>query len=280
MTARVLDGKALATHIRATLSLQVLQLKEKNVFPGLAVVLVGNHPASQVYVKNKTKACQEVGIRVFDYTFPENVETTVLLQLIQQLNQDAQIHGVLIQLPLPSHILTPVVLDALDPSKDVDGLLAHNIGRLWQGVPRFAPCTPLGVMRLLQEAQTTVAGANAVVLGRSQLVGRPMAALLLNANATTIICHSQTKHLPEFVQKADILIAAIGQPAFVQGAWIKKGATVIDVGINRLPNGKLVGDVEFEAAVQHAAVVTPVPGGVGPMTIAMLLHNTVLAATP
>jgi len=277
--ARVLDGKAIAQQVRAESAAQVRALKERGITPGLAVVLVGDDPGSQIYVRNKTRACQEVGITALDHRLPASTTKEELLALIGRLNRDPQIHGVLVQLPLPPGLDAGPILATLDPAKDVDGLLSENVGALWLGRPRFVPCTPLGIMRLLKEAGTPVAGAQAVVIGRSNLVGRPVAGLLLAADATVTVCHSRTRDLPAVVGRADIVVAAIGRPEAIRGEWIKPGATVIDVGINRLADGKIVGDVEFAAARSRAAAITPVPGGVGPMTIAMLLHNVVLAAS-
>jgi methylenetetrahydrofolate dehydrogenase (NADP+)/methenyltetrahydrofolate cyclohydrolase len=278
--ARILDGKAIAAQVRAEVKAGVADLQARGIAPGLAVVLVGDDPASQVYVRSKTRACEEVGVLHFDHRLPATTSQADLEALIDQLNADARVHGVLVQLPLPGGLDSGKLLARLDPRKDVDGLLAENVGRLWNGEPRFVPCTPLGVMRLLREAGTPIAGAQAVVIGRSQLVGKPVAALLLNEHATVTLCHSRTQDLQTVVAAADIVVAALGKPQRIPGAWIKKGATVIDVGINRLPDGRLVGDVEFDSAVTRAAAITPVPGGVGPLTIAMLLENTLRAAAP
>jgi len=274
-TAKILDGRAIAQAVRAEVAALVQSLAQK---PGLAVVLVGEDPASQIYVKNKTRACHEVGIATFDHRLPATTSTPELLALLTQLNHDPLVHGVLVQLPLPAGLDATAILGTLDPRKDVDGLLADNVGRLWLGQPRFVPCTPLGVMRLLQEAKAVTRGARAVVVGRSNLVGRPLAGLLLAADATVTICHSRTRELAAEVAAADIVIAALGRPQAIPGEWIKPGAVVIDVGINRLADGRIVGDVDFESARLRAAAITPVPGGVGPLTIAMLLANTVLAA--
>lgn len=277
-TARILDGKALAAVVRAEVKEQVSALLASGVTPGLAVVLVGEDPASQIYVRNKTRAGQEVGIAVFDHKLPKDTTEAALITLLQQLSADPKVHGVLVQLPLPAPLSATRILEALDPAKDVDGLLTQNVGLLWLGRPHLVPCTPLGVMRLLKEAGTPLAGANAVVVGRSNLVGRPIAGLLLAADATVTICHSRTRDLPQQVAAADIVIAALGRPESIRGEWIRPGATVIDVGINRLADGKIVGDVEFDVARQRAGAITPVPGGVGPLTIAMLLSNTAQAA--
>lgn len=277
-TARILDGKALAAIVRAEVKEQVAALLAHGVTPGLAVVLVGEDPASQIYVRNKTRAGQEVGIAVFDHKLPADTTEAALITLLQQLSADPKVHGVLVQLPLPAPLSATRILEALDPAKDVDGLLTQNVGLLWLGRPQLVPCTPLGVMRLLKEAGTPLAGAKAVVVGRSNLVGRPIAGLLLAADATVTICHSRTRDLPQQVAAADIVIAALGRPESIRGEWIRPGATVIDVGINRLADGKIVGDVEFSIARQRAGAITPVPGGVGPLTIAMLLSNTAQAA--
>lgn len=277
-TARILDGKALAAVVRAEVKEQVSALLASGVTPGLAVVLVGEDPASQIYVRNKTRAGQEVGIAVFDHKLPKDTTEAALITLLRQLSADPKVHGVLVQLPLPAPLSATRILEALDPAKDVDGLLTQNVGLLWLGRPHLVPCTPLGVMRLLKEAGTPLAGAKAVVVGRSNLVGRPIAGLLLAADATVTICHSRTRDLPQQVAAADIVIAALGRPESIRGEWIRPGATVIDVGINRLADGKIVGDVEFAVARQRAGAITPVPGGVGPLTIAMLLSNTAQAA--
>jgi len=276
--ARILDGKAIAQKVRDEVKQEVTALFHQGVTPGLAVIVVGDDPASHIYVRNKGRACHEVGITVFDHSLPAQTTAAELQALIHSLNADARVHGILLQLPIPAGLPASELLDQIDPLKDVDGLLAANVGRLWLGRPRFVPCTPLGVMRILAEAQTQLAGARAVVVGRSILVGRPMAALLLSADATVTICHSKSRDLAERIAEADIVVAAIGKPQAIAGRFIKPGATVIDVGINRLADGRLVGDVEFSVALERAAAITPVPGGVGPLTIAMLLHNTVLAA--
>lgn len=278
MTAQIIDGKAIAEKVRQEVRDEVLALSSHGVVPGLAVILVGDDPASQVYVRNKTRAGQEAGIAVFDHHLPAQTSQAELTTLIRQLNRDPRVDGVLLQLPLPAGLLPAAILDELHPHKDVDGLLEASVGRLWLGRPRFVPCTPLGVMRLLAESNTPLAGARAVVIGRSILVGRPMAGLLLGADATVTICHSRTVDLADRVAEADIVIAALGKPESIAGRFIKPGATVIDVGINRLADGRLVGDVAFAEAKLRARAITPVPGGVGPMTIAMLLHNTVRAA--
>lgn len=276
--ARILDGKAIAQKVRDEVRSEVTALAQKGIRPGLAVVLVGDDPASQVYVRNKGRACHEVGITVFDHHLPTQTTKADLLALILRLNADPAVHGILLQLPIPATLPTSEILDSIDPQKDVDGLLEANVGRLWLSRPRFVPCTPLGVMRILAEAGTKLSGARALVVGRSILVGRPMAALLLAADASVTICHSKSLDLFDRVAESDVVVAAIGKAQAIPGRFIKPGATVIDVGINRTEAGQLVGDVEFSVAVERASAITPVPGGVGPLTIAMLLSNTVLAA--
>ena len=277
-TARIIDGKAVAQRIRTGIAEKAAALVTTGVQPGLAVVLVGADPASQVYVRLKTKACAEAGFRTFDHHLPADTSESALLSLVASLNANPDVDGILVQMPLPPQIDSRKVLLAVDASKDVDGFHPDNLGRLVAGQPRFIACTPFGVMKLLEEAGTKLAGARAVVLGRSNIVGKPMSVLLTAADATVTVCHSRTQNLPEEVGRADILVAAIGKPEFVKGSWIKEGAVVMDVGTNRLPSGKLVGDVEFAAAAERASVITPVPGGVGPMTIAMLLANTLTSA--
>lgn len=278
MAAKVLDGKALAARVRAGIAEEAKGLIERGTRPGLAVVLVGEDPASQVYVRNKTKACEEAGFRVFDHKRAADTSEQALLALIHELNTNPEVDGILVQLPLPKAIDSRKILLAIDPAKDADGLHPDNLGRLLMGEPTFIPCTPFGVMKLIEEAGTGVRGAHAVVVGRSNLVGKPAALLLMAADATVTVCHSKTRDLPDVVRSADILVAAIGRPEMIRGDWIKPGATVIDVGINRLPSGKLVGDVEYAAAAERAGAITPVPGGAGPMTIAMLLSNTLTSA--
>jgi len=278
MAAKIVDGKALAARLRGVMADEVKQLMARSVRPGLAVVLVGDDPASQIYVRNKTKALAEAGFACFDHHLPADTAEEKLLGLVGELNADRAVDGILVQLPLPKHIDSKRVLLAIDPAKDVDGFHPENLGRLLIGEPRFVACTPYGIMKLIEEAGTPVRGATAVVVGRSNIVGKPVAVLLTNADATVTICHSKTKDLPAVIAGADILVAAIGRPEFIRGSWIKPGATVIDVGTNRLPTGKLVGDVEFAAAVERAGAITPVPGGVGPMTITMLLANTLESA--
>jgi methylenetetrahydrofolate dehydrogenase (NADP+) / methenyltetrahydrofolate cyclohydrolase len=279
MPAVILDGKALAARIRVELTDEVGRLRARGVEPGLAVVLVGEDPASQIYVRNKAAACAQAGIRTFDHRLPATTSEPELLALVAALNADPAVDGILIQLPLPSGLDARRILPAVDPGKDVDGIHPENIGRLLMGEPRFVACTPFGVMKLIAEAGLSLGGANAVVVGRSNMVGKPMAALLLAADATVTICHSKTRELGAIIGRADLVVAAVGRAEMVRGAWIKPGAVVIDVGINRRADGKLLGDVEFAAAAARASAITPVPGGVGPMTIAMLLVNTVTAAT-
>jgi methylenetetrahydrofolate dehydrogenase (NADP+)/methenyltetrahydrofolate cyclohydrolase len=278
MAAKIIDGKALAARLRGAMADEVRQLVARSVRPGLAVVLVGEDPASQIYVRNKTKALSEAGFACFDHHLPTDTAEEKLLGLVADLNADGAVDGILVQLPLPKHIDSKRVLLAIDPAKDVDGFHPENIGRLLIGEPRFIACTPYGIMKLIEEAGTQVRGASAVVVGRSNIVGKPVAVLLTNADATVTICHTKTRDLPAVIGGADILVAAIGRPEMIRGSWIKRGATVIDVGTNRLPSGKLVGDVEFGAAVERAEAITPVPGGVGPMTITMLLANTLESA--
>jgi methylenetetrahydrofolate dehydrogenase (NADP+)/methenyltetrahydrofolate cyclohydrolase len=276
VSARRIDGKAIAAAVRGEVAAAVRAAGGGRP-PGLAVVLVGEDPASQVYVRNKEKAAAEVGIATFDHRRDASITQAELLALVEQLNLDERVDGILVQLPLPRHLDATAVLDAIRPDKDVDGFHADNLGRLAQGRPRFVAATPKGCMRLLASAGVALAGKHAVVLGRSNIVGRPMALLLLNADATVTICHSRTPDLAAEVGRADVVVAAIGRPRFVPGAWIKPGAVVIDVGINRGADGGLCGDVDTDAAASRAAAITPVPGGVGPMTIACLLENTLAA---
>jgi len=276
--ATIIDGKALAARIRAELSGQVAELKTSGVIPGLAVVLVGEDPASKVYVSMKEKACADIGVFSAEYKLPAETSETELLELIEKLNHDSRIHGILVQLPLPKQINTDKVLESISPLKDVDGFHPYNIGRLMVGKPTFQPCTPYGVMVMLRECGMDLTGKEVVVVGRSNIVGKPVAMMCLQQNATVTICHSRTRDLAAKVRQADVLIAAVGVPEMIKGDWIKEGAIVIDVGVNRMADGKLVGDVEYTAASARAAAITPVPGGVGPMTITMLLHNTVVSA--
>jgi methylenetetrahydrofolate dehydrogenase (NADP+)/methenyltetrahydrofolate cyclohydrolase len=273
----IIDGKGLAKSIKIGLRGEVALLNKKGITPGLAVVLVGDDPASQIYVKAKEKACEEVGIASFQHRLNKDVTEDEVLRLISGLNKNEEVHGILIQLPLPPHLNERILIEAINPDKDVDGFHPYNIGRLVIGAPYFQPCTPLGIMRLLESTGIDLSGKEAVVVGRSNIVGKPVALMLLHRNATVTICHSRTVEIGDKVSRADIVIAAVGKARMVKGEWIKKGAIVIDVGINRTADGKLLGDVDFEGASKKASYITPVPGGVGPMTIAMLLYNTVLA---
>ena len=275
---KILDGKAVSLKVKGSVKVRADELKKFGVEPTLAVVLVGEDKASQTYVRAKEKACNEYGIKSVAHRLSENTTQNELLALINVLNLDDSIHGILVQLPLPKHIDTNVVLAAIDPRKDVDGFHAVNVGKLVSGLEGFVPCTPLGVMEILKEYGLDVAGLNAVVIGRSNIVGKPMANLLLNASATVTVTHSKTKNLKEICKNADLIVAAIGKPFFLKADMVKDGAVVIDVGINRLDDGRLVGDVDFDEVAPKCSYITPVPGGVGPMTIAMLLNNTILAA--
>jgi methylenetetrahydrofolate dehydrogenase (NADP+)/methenyltetrahydrofolate cyclohydrolase len=279
MDTRIIDGNALARALRAQLAQRVRAMGSP---PGLAVVLVGEDPASQVYVRNKSRACEEAGIASFEHRPPGSISESELLALIDSLNRDARVHGILVQLPLPKHISSEAVLKGILPHKDVDGFHPENLGLLTSGHPRFVPCTPAGIMRLLEHAGVALQGKHAVVVGRSNIVGKPAALLLLERHATVSICHSRTTDLAGMIRQADVLIAAIGRPRLITGAMVKPGVAVIDVGINRLQDGpdagKLCGDVDFQSMLGKAGCITPVPGGVGPMTIAMLLENTVRAA--
>jgi len=275
---KILDGKAVSLKVKESVKVRADELKKSGVEPTLAVVLVGEDKASQTYVRAKEKACNEYGIKSVAHRLSENTTQNELLALINVLNLDDSIHGILVQLPLPKHIDTNVVLAAIDPRKDVDGFHAVNVGKLVSGLDGFVPCTPLGVMEILKEYGIDVAGLNAVVIGRSNIVGKPMANLLLNASATVTVTHSKTKNLKEICKNADLIVAAIGKPFFLKADMVKDGAVVVDVGINRLDDGRLVGDVDFEEVAPKCSYITPVPGGVGPMTIAMLLNNTILAA--
>ena len=287
MTARIIDGKAFAEGLRGRIAGHVSGLKaEHGIAPGLAVVIVGHDPASQVYVRNKAQQTVEVGMHSEKYELPETVSEDELLALIRRLNDAPQIHGILVQLPLPAHIDTIQVINAFSPVKDVDCFTPGSVGRLWIGLPGPVSCTPLGCLMLLRDTLGSLSGKNAVVVGRSNLVGKPMAALLLRENCTVTLAHSRTVDLPGVVRGADVVVAAVGRPRMIKGDWLKPGATVIDVGINRIPapergEGKtrLVGDVDYPAAAEVAGAITPVPGGVGPMTIACLLANTVTTAS-
>jgi methylenetetrahydrofolate dehydrogenase (NADP+)/methenyltetrahydrofolate cyclohydrolase len=278
MTARILDGKALARKLRADYRRRAEELALRGARPGLAVILVGADPASLVYVRNKVDACAEAGLHSEKYVYPADTAPQAVLDKIAELNADAKIHGILVQLPLPRQFNAGALLEAIAAEKDVDGFRAGNVGALMQGRPYFIPCTPHGVMKFFEDADIPIRGREAVVVGRSNIVGKPMAMLLMHAGATVTICHSQTRELAAHCRRADILVAAIGKPGMITGDMIKPGAVVIDVGVNRLPDGKLCGDVDFAQAKEVAAFITPVPGGVGPMTITMLLANTLEAA--
>lgn len=278
MLGQIIDGKAIAESVRNSIRQDIIKLKqEKGIVPGLTVILVGDDPASQIYVRNKERACKDVGIKSQVIKLEKNTSQAELLDLIYKLNEDKETHGILVQLPLPSHIDEGMVIEAIDPKKDVDGFHPVSAGKLFVGQPGLRPCTPKGIIRLIRETGTDIAGKHAVVIGRSNIVGKPVALMLLQNNATVTICHSKTKNLKEIAASADILVVAIGQPETIDDGYIKEGAIVIDVGTTRV-NGKLKGDVVFDKAIQKAGWITPVPGGVGPMTIAMLLENTVAAA--
>jgi methylenetetrahydrofolate dehydrogenase (NADP+)/methenyltetrahydrofolate cyclohydrolase len=279
MSARILDGKTLAASIRASVKDSVAALAARGVRPGLAVVLAGSDPASRVYVRNKARACEETGVRSVVHEYGASVQERELLERIEQLNHDPAIHGILVQLPLPKHVDGERILGAVSPLKDVDGFHAANLGALLAGAPKFAPCTPAGVMRLLEHAGVPLAGRHATVIGRSTIVGKPLALLLLQKDATVTVCHSKTPDLEIVTRQADILVAAVGRAKLVTAAMVKPGACVIDVGINRGADGSLAGDVDFDAVGKVAGWITPVPGGVGPMTIAMLLENCLKAAS-
>jgi methylenetetrahydrofolate dehydrogenase (NADP+)/methenyltetrahydrofolate cyclohydrolase len=279
MSARILDGKATAALVREDVRRGAAQLlAERGVQPGLAVVLVGDDPASHVYVKNKDKAAHEVGFAVRTERLPATSTLAELLAVVERLNADASVHGILVQLPLPAHLDASVVIERIDPRKDVDGLHAHNVAALAMGRPGLRPCTPAGCIEILDRHALPLEGAEVIVLGRSMLVGKPFALLALERNATVTMAHSRSRDLPALCRRADLVVAAVGRPLMVKGDWIRPGATVLDVGINRLSDGRLVGDVDYAAAVGHAGAITPVPGGIGPMTIAMLLANTLQAA--
>lgn len=275
----IIDGKAIAAKVRSEVAQAVKDIEQRaGVTPGLALIRVGNDPASEVYVRGKAKACQETGMASFEHILPETTSEIELLALVRKLNVDPHVHGVLVQLPLPKHISPDEVLDTLAPQKDVDGFGPHNAGALFTGRKGLRPCTPLGIMRLLDEAKTPLSGARALVVGRSNIVGKPVAMLLLERHATVTLAHSRTADLAGVVAAADVVVAAVGKPEMIRGDWVKPGSTVIDVGINRNASGKLIGDVEFAKAAERARAITPVPGGVGPMTIAYLLSNTIQAA--
>ena len=273
----IIDGKKVSTHIKQNIIAEVKALKEKTgKVPGLAVVLVGDDPASAVYVRNKNKTCKNVGFQSFENILPTDTSESKLLNLIDELNNDEKVNGILVQLPLPNHIASQKILEAINPEKDVDGFHLENIGRLVTGNAVFKPCTPKGIIELLDQYKVEIEGKNAVVLGRSNIVGKPIAFLLLERNATVTICHSRTKDLPTILRSADILIAAIGKPNFVTSSMVKDNVVIIDVGINRVED-KLIGDVDYQSVSKKVSLITPVPGGVGPMTIAMLMANTLQA---
>nr|VFK24963.1 MAG: methenyltetrahydrofolate cyclohydrolase /5,10-methylenetetrahydrofolate dehydrogenase (NADP+) [Candidatus Kentron sp. MB]VFK30100.1 MAG: methenyltetrahydrofolate cyclohydrolase /5,10-methylenetetrahydrofolate dehydrogenase (NADP+) [Candidatus Kentron sp. MB]VFK75057.1 MAG: methenyltetrahydrofolate cyclohydrolase /5,10-methylenetetrahydrofolate dehydrogenase (NADP+) [Candidatus Kentron sp. MB] len=279
MSARLLDGKSIAENIFASLRKRVEQrVRGGNSQPGLAVVLVGQDPASRIYVRNKRRACEQANIRSISHDLPADVSEKRLIDLIDSLNEDPKIHGILVQLPLPAHIDTEVILERILPSKDVDGFHPYNVGRLTLGIANFRPCTPQGIMMLLEHTGVLLKGRDAVVVGHSNIVGRPMSLELLAAECTVTICHHETRDLASKVKLAEILVVSVGKPGLIPGPWVREGAIVIDVGINRLSDGKIVGDVVFPEARERAAWITPVPGGVGPMTVATLLTNTLKAA--
>ena len=282
MTAKLIDGKAFAATVRAKVAAHVAQIKEENgITPGLAVVLVGEDPASQVYVRSKGKQTVEVGMNSYEHKLEADTSEADLLALIDRLNKDPDVHGILVQLPLPKHLDSDLVINSINPAKDVDGFHISNVGLLGTGQKSMVPCTPLGSLMMLRDYHGSLSGLNAVVIGRSNIVGKPMAQLLTDANCTVTIAHSRSRDLPALCRRADILVAAVGRPEMVKGDWLKPGATVIDVGINRIERdgkGKLVGDCDYASCEKVAGAITPVPGGVGPMTIACLLYNTVKAA--
>jgi methylenetetrahydrofolate dehydrogenase (NADP+)/methenyltetrahydrofolate cyclohydrolase len=278
MAARILDGKSLAAQVRAAVKREVEALAQRGIRPGLAVVLAGDDPGSRVYVRNKVRACEETGVRSELYELPASVSEEALIDRVLALNDDPDVHGILVQLPLPKRIDEHRVLATVSPAKDVDCFHAMNLGALLAGRPRMLPCTPAGVMRLLEHGAIPVAGSHAVVIGRSNIVGKPLALLLLQKDATVTICHSKTRDLENVARSADILVAAVGRAKLVTASMVKPGACVIDVGVNRLRDGSLAGDVDFAAVAEVAGAITPVPGGVGPMTIAMLLENCLRAA--
>ena len=278
MSAKIIDGKQVAARCREELKQQVAALRARGIIPGLAVILVGEDPASQVYVRNKHRACEELGIHSEQYTLPADTDRQTLLDLIMELNGREEIDGILVQLPLPGHLDEKEILSAIDPAKDVDSFHPQNVGRLVIGDYFFAPCTPSGILTLIDSAGVDLTGKECVVLGRSNIVGNPMALMLLHRNATVTVCHSKTRDLPSVTRRADVLISAVGKAGFVTADMVKPGAVVIDVGMNRNQAGKLCGDVDFESVSRVAGYLTPVPGGVGPMTITMLLRSTVLSA--
>ena len=278
MPATILDGKAIAAKVKNQVKLQTAELRAKGIFPGLAVIIVGSNPASRVYVNSKKKDCFEVGIHSEEYALPETTTQTELLELINNLNSKKEISGILVQLPLPKHIVEKTIISAINPEKDVDAFHPINVGRIMIGDYDFLPCTPAGIIAMLDDANIEIAGKECVVIGRSNIVGKPMAMLLLHRHGTVTICHSRTQNIKEITLRADILVAAVGKACFVTADMVKDGAVVIDVGMNRLPDGRLAGDVDYQPVAAKAAFITPVPGGVGPMTRAILLQNTLKAA--
>lgn len=278
MTAKIIDGKAVAKAVRAEWKLRADRLKAQGIYPGLAVIMVGDSPASQVYVRNKVNACRDAGIRSEVHEFPGDATEQAVISRIRSLNRNPGVHGILVQLPLPSALDNDRVLEAIAQEKDVDGFHLYNVGALTTGKTIFPPCTPYGVMRLLEHENISVWGQNAVVVGASNLVGKPMALMLMQKGATVTVCNSKTRDLSQFTTLADILIVAVGKPGIIKAPMVKEGAVVIDVGINRLPDGRLAGDVDYEPVARRASYITPVPGGVGPMTVTMLLVNTIEAA--
>ncbi|MEN9704853.1 MAG: methylenetetrahydrofolate dehydrogenase/5,10-methenyltetrahydrofolate cyclohydrolase [Pseudomonadota bacterium] len=279
MTARIIDGKAVARKLRAEYAERIATLKSRHgILPGIAVILVGDNPASQVYVRNKILACKETGIHSELHKMPAEATEAELLARIDRLNADSAVHGILVQLPLPTHISVAKVLERIAPDKDVDGFHLYNVGGLITGNTVFPPCTPYGVQKLLEHENVEIAGRNVVVVGASNIVGKPMALMLMQKDATVAICHKMTRDLAQFTSLADILVVAAGVPGLIRGDMVKDGVVVIDVGINRLPDGSIVGDVDFEGVSRKASLISPVPGGVGPMTITMLLHNTLVSA--
>ena len=276
--AKLIDGKIISAAVKNEVATQVAALKEKGVTPGLAVIIVGEDPASKVYVANKEKACEQLGMASFKYALPENTTENELLQLINKLNNDSSVNGILCQLPLPRHLNEELIINSIIPEKDVDAFHPQNVGKIMIGNYDFLPCTPAGIMEMLKYENIEIEGKECVVIGRSNIVGKPMSMLLLHKNGTVTVCHSRTKNLKEVCRRADILVAAVGRANFVTADMVKPGAVVIDVGINRLENGKLCGDVNFAEVEPVASYITPVPGGVGPMTIATLMKNTLTAA--
>lgn len=273
-----IDGKEVSASVRETITAEVAQLKDKGVTPGLAVIIVGNDPASRVYVNNKKKGCEQTGMNSFEYALPEETTTEELIALIETLNKDEKVDGILCQLPVPKQIDEEKVLNAISPEKDVDAFHPVNCGKVMTGDYTFAPCTPAGMVEMLKYYNIPITGKHCVIIGRSNIVGKPMAMLMLKNNATVTVCHSRTQNLPEITKQADILVAAVGIPKFAKADMVKEGAVVLDVGINRMENGKLCGDVDFDDVAEKTSYITPVPGGVGPMTITMLLKNTLASA--